>query len=48
MDDKFYLENGERVSPSDKIARELCANILIHRDYTNPFPAKVIMPIAQK
>lgn len=43
MDDKFYLENGERVSPSDKIARELCANILIHRDYTNPFPAKVII-----
>ena len=43
MDDKFYLENGERVSPSDKIARELCANIPIHRDYTNPFPAKIII-----
>lgn len=28
MDDKFYLENGERVSPSDKIARELCQTFL--------------------
>ena len=43
MDDKFYLENDERVSPRDKIARELCSNILIHRDYTNPFPAKIII-----
>ena len=43
MDDKFYLEKGERVSPRDSIARELCANILIHRDYTNPFPAKIII-----
>ena len=41
MDDKFYLENDERVSTRDKIARELCSNILIHRDYTNPFPAKI-------
>ncbi len=43
MDDKFYLEKDERVSPRDKIARELCSNILIHRDYTNPFPAKIII-----
>lgn len=43
MDDKFFLQDGERVSPRDTIARELCANILIHRDYTNPFPAKIII-----
>ncbi len=40
MDDKFYLQDGERVSPRDTIVRELCANILIHRDYSNPYPAK--------
>lgn len=25
------------------IARELCANLLIHREYSNPYPAKLII-----
>ena len=27
----------------DVIARELCANLLIHREYSNPYPAKLII-----
>lgn len=25
------------------IARELCVNLLIHREYTNPLPARLII-----
>lgn len=43
VNDKFYLEDGQRVSTRDIIARELCANLLIHREYSNPTPAKLII-----
>jgi len=38
LPDKFYLENDQRISLRDKIFREVVANILIHREYTNAFP----------
>ena len=43
LNDKFYIENDQRVSVRDVIARELCANLLIHREYSNPYPAKLII-----
>ena len=43
LNDKFYLENNIRISIRDIIARELCVNLLIHRELSNPYPAKLII-----
>lgn len=43
-DDKFYLnEQGQRLDIRSIIARELCANMLIHREYSNPTVAQLII-----
>ncbi len=34
---------SQRISVRDKILREVASNILIHREYCNPFPAKIII-----
>ncbi len=41
--DPFYLEGDLRISLRDRIFREVIANMLIHREYLNPFPAKLII-----
>jgi len=43
LPDKFYIENDQRVSLRDRIFREVVANILIHREYLNTFPARFII-----
>lgn len=43
LPDRFALEGSQRVSARDIIARELISNSLIHREYMNPFPAKLII-----
>jgi len=43
LPDKFHLEGDQRVSLRDKLFREVMTNILIHREYTNPFPSKLII-----
>ena len=43
LDDPFYLEGDVRVSIRNKLFREVVANILIHREYSSPYPAKVII-----
>mgnify|MGYP000618541532 FL=1 len=43
LNDKFYIEDDQRINIRDVIARELCANLLIHREYSNPYPAKLII-----
>ncbi|MBP3284844.1 MAG: putative DNA binding domain-containing protein [Clostridia bacterium] len=43
LDDKFYLEGSQRIDVRNKIARELCVNMLIHREFSNPYPAKLII-----
>ena len=43
LPDPFYLERDTRISLRDAIFREVAANILIHREYTNAFPAKLII-----
>ncbi len=43
LNDKFYLEKDQRVSVRDKIFREVVSNILIHREFSNPFPAKLVI-----
>lgn len=43
LNDMFYIEGELRVNIRDVIARELCVNLLIHREYSNPYPAKLII-----
>ncbi len=43
LDDKFYLEGTQRISIRDKIFREAITNLLIHREFSNPFPAKMVI-----
>ena len=43
LNDKFYIEGDLRINVRDVIARELCANLLIHREYSNPYPAKLVI-----
>ncbi|SDY98329.1 RNA-binding domain-containing protein [Tindallia californiensis] len=43
LNDKFYLEGDQRVSLRDKIFREAISNLLIHREFSNPFPAKLVI-----
>jgi ATP-dependent DNA helicase RecG len=35
--------NTQRVSLRERIFREVVANLLIHREYLNPFPAKLVI-----
>lgn len=41
--DKFYLVDSVRTSVRDLISREVVSNILVHRDFSSAFPAKVII-----
>ena len=41
--DKFYMIDDQSISIRSKIARELVSNILVHRDYTSAYPAKIII-----
>lgn len=41
--DKFCLVDNVRTSVRDLIAREVVSNILVHRDFSSAFPAKVII-----
>jgi ATP-dependent DNA helicase RecG len=43
LNDKFYLEGIQRISIRDKIFREAITNLLIHREFSNPFPAKLVI-----
>ncbi len=43
LPDPFYLEGVNRISLRDKIFREVVSNILIHREYLSPYPARLII-----
>ena len=43
LPDPFFLEKDQRISLRDHIFREVAANMLIHREFLNPFPAKFIV-----
>ena len=45
LPDKFFLEGTQAVSLRDVICRELIANTLVHREYTSPFPAKMVIGV---
>ena len=43
LPDKFFLEKDQRISLRDHIFREVATNMLIHREFLNPYPAKFII-----
>ena len=43
LPDKFYLEGIVSISLRDRLFREVVSNLLIHREYSNRFPAKLII-----
>ena len=47
LPDPFLLEGDARVSARAVVVRELVVNSLIHREYTSPFPAKVVIEDGQ-
>ena len=47
LSDPFFLEGTNRISLRAAIFREVAANILIHREYTNAYPAKLIIEYGQ-
>ena len=47
LPDPFYLEGDTRISIRNAIFREVASNILIHREYMNAFPAKLIIERGQ-
>lgn len=43
LPDPFYLEGDQRISLRDIIFREAIINTLIHREFTNAYPARLII-----
>ena len=43
LPDVFYLDGAQRVSLREKIFREVVANLLVHREYTNATPARLVV-----
>lgn len=43
LNDPFYLEGTQRISLRGRIMREIAGNLLIHQEYSNPFPAKLVI-----
>lgn len=43
LNDSFYLEGDQRIAVRDKLFREIISNVLVHREYSHPFPAKLII-----
>lgn len=43
LNDSFYLEGDVRINVRDKLFREIVSNSLVHREYSQPFPAKFVI-----
>jgi ATP-dependent DNA helicase RecG len=43
LNDKFYMEGDIRVNLRDRIFREIVANLIVHREYTNAHTASFII-----
>lgn len=43
LPDRFYLEGNRRLSIRELIFREAVANMLVHREFSNPYPARMII-----
>jgi len=47
LNDPFYLEGTQRISIRNRVFREVCSNLLIHREFSNAYPAKLIIENGQ-
>jgi len=47
LPEKFAIINGQRTNVRDNLFREIIGNLLVHREYTNAFPAKLIIEETQ-
>ena len=45
LPDRFVLSDGRRTSPRDVISRELVANSLMHREYSSPVVARIVIGV---
>ena len=43
LPEKFHLDGDQRINVRDKLFREIVGNLLVHREYVSPFPAKLII-----
>ena len=43
LNDTFQLDGTVRVSPRDRILREIVSNLLVHRDFSNAYVAKLVI-----
>lgn len=43
LPDVFHQEGQQRISLRDRLFHEIIANLLVHREFMNPFPAKFII-----
>ena len=43
LPEKFYIEDDQRINLRDHLFREIIGNLLVHREYSNPFPAKFVI-----
>lgn len=43
LNDTFYLDGDQSVSPRDNILREIVSNLLVHRDFSNAYVAKMVI-----
>ena len=43
LDDKFYMDGDRRIDVRNRLFREVVANLLIHREYSSAYPAKLII-----
>ena len=43
LPEKFFQEGTQRVNLRDKLFHEVVANLLVHREYANAFPAKLVI-----
>jgi len=43
LPDKFYLEGDQRKDLRELIFREICANLICHREYTSALPTQFII-----
>ncbi|TLV04039.1 AAA family ATPase [Dyadobacter luticola] len=43
LPDKFYMQEDQRISLRTAIFREVAANIIVHREYTNAYPCTFII-----
>lgn len=43
LDDKFYMDGDRRIDVRNRLFREVVANLLIHREYSSAYSAKLII-----